>query len=114
MSITDKSNFDNHLIIFIMLFADKIRHLREEKQMLQRHLAYALEIDTPMYSRIERGDRFAKREQVVKLSSILDVEKNELLSLWLADKVYDILKNENNAKEILIIVEQALTNYDKI
>lgn len=35
-----------------MLFAVKIRQLREEKQLLQRELASALEIDTPMYSKI--------------------------------------------------------------
>ena len=44
-----------------MLFANKIKQLREERGLLQRHLAAALEIDTPMYSKIERGDRFAKR-----------------------------------------------------
>lgn len=48
-----------------MLFANKLKELREEKQLLQRQLASALEIDTPMYSRIERGERKAKREQVI-------------------------------------------------
>lgn len=38
-----------------MLFADNLKELREKKQLLQRQLASALEIDTPMYSRIERG-----------------------------------------------------------
>ena len=51
-----------------MLFADKIRQLREEKQLLQRQLASALEIDTPMYSKIERGNRMAKRSQVIALA----------------------------------------------
>jgi transcriptional regulator with XRE-family HTH domain len=48
-----------------MLFANKIRQLREEKQLLQRQLSAALEIDTPMYSKIERGERRAKRGQVI-------------------------------------------------
>ena len=39
----------------IMLFANKIRRLREEQQLLQRQLAAALEIDTPMY-RIDEYD----------------------------------------------------------
>ena len=51
-----------------MLFADKLKELREKKQLLQRQLASALEIDTPMYSRIERGERKAKREQVILLA----------------------------------------------
>jgi transcriptional regulator with XRE-family HTH domain len=46
-----------------MLFGERIRLLREEKQLLQRQLAATLGIDTPMYSKIERGYRRAKREQ---------------------------------------------------
>ncbi|MDR1672600.1 MAG: helix-turn-helix domain-containing protein, partial [Bacteroidales bacterium] len=42
-----------------MLFADRIKKLREKKQMVQRQFAAALETDTPMYSKIERGDRRA-------------------------------------------------------
>lgn len=45
-----------------MLFENKIRKLRDEQGVLQRHLAALLEIDTPMFSKIERGDRRAKRE----------------------------------------------------
>lgn len=43
-----------------MLFADKLKELREGKRLLQRQLASALEIDTPMYSRIERGKKSQK------------------------------------------------------
>ena len=73
-----------------MLFADKLKELREGKQLLQRQLASALEIDTPMYSRIERGERKAKREQVILLAKLLGANEKELLQLWLADKVYDV------------------------
>ena len=51
-----------------MLFGKKIRELRDENGVLQRQLASLLEIDTPMFSKIERGDRRAKREQVIKLA----------------------------------------------
>lgn len=77
-----------------MLFGDKIRELRDEQGLLQRQLAAALEIDTPMFSKIERGDRRAKREQVVKLAELLHQDENEMLKLWLADKVLDALDGE--------------------
>lgn len=77
-----------------MLFSDKIRLLREEKQLLQRQLAAALEIDTPMYSKIERGERPAKREQVVSIAKLLNFDEDELLSLWLADQVIAILDDK--------------------
>ena len=64
-----------------MLFADKLKELREGKQLLQRQLASALEIDTPMYSRIERGERKAKREQVILLAKLLGANEKELLQL---------------------------------
>ena len=40
-----------------MLFGKKIRELRNEQGVLQRQLAALLEIDIPMFSKIERGDR---------------------------------------------------------
>ncbi|MDE5886510.1 MAG: helix-turn-helix domain-containing protein [Muribaculaceae bacterium] len=87
-----------------MLFGNKIRELRNEQGLLQRQLSAALEIDTPMYSKIERGDRCAKREQVIKLAELLHQDKNEMLKLWLADKVIDAIGNEND----LILKHEAI------
>lgn len=65
-----------------MIFGNKIRRLRDEQGVLQRQLAAYLEIDTPMFSKIERGDRRAKREQVVKLAKYFHQDENEMLTLW--------------------------------
>ena len=51
-----------------MIFGRKIKELRDEQGVLQRQLAALLEIDTPMFSKIERGDRKEKREQVIKMA----------------------------------------------
>jgi transcriptional regulator with XRE-family HTH domain len=61
-----------------MLLGDKIKELREEHGVLQRQLAALLEIDTPMFSKIERGDRYAKRAQVIQLAEYFKIDKNEL------------------------------------
>lgn len=92
-----------------MFFGKRIKELREEKELLQRQLAANLEIDTPMYSKIERGDRKAKKEQVLLLADLLETSKDELLTLWLASQVYDLVKDENNAQEALNLV----LNYNK-
>ena len=63
--------------------------------MLQRQLAAYLEIDTPMFSKIERGDRRAKRSQVILLAKYFHIDEKEMLTLWLADKVLDALEGEN-------------------
>ena len=48
-----------------MLLGNKIRSLKDEQGILRRQVAAHLEIDTPMFSKIERGDRRAKRSQVI-------------------------------------------------
>ena len=85
-----------------MLLADKIKQLREEKQLFQRQLAEVLEIDTPMYCKIERGSRPIKRAQVVALAKFLSIDETELLTLWLTDKVLEVLNTEKKiAREVL-------------
>lgn len=79
-----------------MLFGDKIKELRESRRLLQRQMAISLGIDVPMYSRIERGERRAKREQVIALSQILDVESEDLLCLWLADRIVSVIHEESD------------------
>ena len=91
-----------------MLFANKIRQLREERKLLQRHLAAVLDMDTPMFSKIERGDRKAKRDQVIQLARLLDADVDELLTLWLAGQVYELIEDEAVAKEVLEFVKNKI------
>ena len=79
-----------------MLLGNKIRSLRDKNEVLQRQLAAYLEIDTPMFSKIERGDRRAKRSQVILLAKYFNVDENEMLQLWLADKVIDAMEGESD------------------
>jgi transcriptional regulator with XRE-family HTH domain len=94
-----------------IIFGNKIRSLREEKQIPQRQLAAALEIDTATYCKIEKGDRKAKREQVKVLADLLDVEAKELICLWSADKVYDIIAEEEEVTQILNVVAESIIKY---
>lgn len=95
-----------------MLFGNKIRELRAEQGVLQRQLAALLEIDTPMFSKIERGDRRAKREQVIKLAQYLHQDEKDMLTLWLADKFIDVVKDEQEREicNAAIIVAQQIMN----
>lgn len=91
-----------------MNFGEKIRELREDQGLLQRQLAASLEIDTPMFSKIERGERKAKREQVEQLADLLHVDKPALFSIWLADQILDLIQNEPQAIEAIEIVKKEL------
>ena len=81
-----------------MLLGNKIRSLRDEQGILQRQVAAYLEIDTPMFSKIERGDRRAKRSQVIQMATYFKVDEKEMLTLWLADKILSDLEGEEDLK----------------
>lgn len=44
-----------------MNFVEYIKQFREERQMPQRQLAAALEIDTATYCKMEKGERRVRR-----------------------------------------------------
>ena len=92
-----------------MLFTEKIKDLRLHSQLPQRKLAAALDIDTATYCKIEKGERKARKEQVELLASVFEIDKKELLTLWLADKVTDlVLENGQVARNALSIAVENL------
>jgi hypothetical protein len=68
-----------------------------------------LEIDTATYCKIEKGERRAKREQIVIIAKLLKTNKDELISLWLADQVIAVVANEKKLSiKALDIAKQQL------
>ena len=100
-------------IEFIMLLGNKIKSLRDEQGILQRQVAAYLEIDTPMFSKIERGDRRAKRNQVPQLAEYFHVDEKELLTLWLADRILDAIEGEKELQfRAIEVAKRELTKAD--
>ncbi|HLW33234.1 MAG TPA: helix-turn-helix transcriptional regulator [Aequorivita sp.] len=93
-----------------MKLANRIKELRESQGLLQRQLSAQLEIDTPMFSKIERGERRAKREQVLKIAELLKADEQELLALWLADQILEITTDEQQALQALKMAEKEIKN----
>ena len=91
-----------------MIFGKKIRELRDEQGVLQRQLAALLEIDTPMFSKIERGDRRAKREHVIKLAKYLHQDEKEMLTLRLADKVLDAVGDDEFRNDAIKVAQEQI------
>lgn len=79
-----------------MLLGNKIKEPRESRNLLQRQTAMSSGIDVPMHSRIERGERRAKREQVTMLSRVLNVETEYLPCLWLADEIFSVIHEDSD------------------
>jgi HTH-type transcriptional regulator, competence development regulator len=94
-------------------FGDRVRQLREKNNLRLRQVAPLLEMDTPLLSKIERGERTPKKEQVSKLAEILKADNEELLTLWLADQLYDVVKDEDFALKTMQAAEKELINKKK-
>ena len=82
-------------------FGETIRNLRESKGLLLRQIAATLEVDTAFISKVERNERMLRKEQVQKVAAMLEVPENDLLTLWLSDKVSDLIDEEPFAKDAL-------------
>ncbi|WP_313266356.1 helix-turn-helix transcriptional regulator [Sphingobacterium sp.] len=83
------------------MIGEKIRELREANNILIRQLAAQLDMDTALLSKMERGDRFFRKEDLTKIANILRISEQELLILWLADRVLKTVETESNQKEAL-------------
>lgn len=94
-----------------MLFAERIKAARDSLQLSQKEVAKAIGVDVSMYSRIERGQRPAKREAIPALSKLLGLDESELLKLWLAEKVYNYVVDEEDAESVLSIVAESIVEY---
>ena len=89
-----------------MTIGKKIEELRESSGLLQRELAAKLNIGEGFLSKVENDQKPLKREDLKVLSRIFNIELSELETLWLANKLYDLIKNENNGLSALKVAEE--------
>ena len=88
-----------------MKFTEWIKQLREERRILQRQFAAAvLDIDTASYCKIERGERYARKEQMPIIAEFLQGNKEELLTLWPADQVTAMVTDEKVLSNKVLIL----------
>lgn len=92
-----------------MTLGQKIKELREQKGMLQRELASALSIGDGFLSKVEHDQKILKREDLYKLTTFFDISIEELETLWLANKVFSIIRNEETALQVLKVTEKQVT-----
>ena len=96
-----------------MEFGEYIRSLRENRNLLLREMAANLNMDVAYLSKIERGNRMARREQVVAFAKTLKEDENELIKLWMSEQIVLMIKNEKERTEILKIAEENLNRLTK-
>ena len=91
-------------------FGLRIRELREKQNFYLRQVAPLLEMDIAQLSKMEKGLRQLKREQIPIIAKILKANSDELLTLWLADQFYAVVKDEKLAFQAMQVAEKNI-NY---
>ena len=87
---------------------ETIRKLREGKELPLRTVAAYLDIDQAILSKIERGQRKATREHVVKLATFFNLKESDLLVVWLSDKLAYEVRDEDLALEAMKVAEEKI------
>ena len=85
---------------------EKLRHIREEKELPLRKVAALLDIDVAILSKMERGERRITKEVVLKLADIYDYNPDELLVSFLSDKILYEIQDEDLGIEALKVAEE--------
>jgi predicted nucleotidyltransferase len=88
--------------------ASLIRKLRVERGYPLRKVAAFLDIDQAILSKMERGIRKIKKDQVIKLARFFDYDEKEMIKIYLSDKILYELGEEENALEALKIAEDII------
>ncbi|MBK9045647.1 MAG: helix-turn-helix transcriptional regulator [Bacteroidetes bacterium] len=93
------------------MLGEKIKALRETKGLVQREVATELGVDIAYISKMEHGEKPVSRNHLEKLSRLFEVPEEELLTLWVADKLYAIAKDEEVALQAIEVVQDELKYY---
>lgn len=87
---------------------DKLRRLREENKLPLRKVAAMVDIDVAILSKMERGERRLTKEIVQKLAKLYKHDTEELLVLFLSDKVLYEIGEEDLAIKALHVAEEQI------
>lgn len=72
---------------------DRLRDLREDKDLKQKDIAKLLNIPTRTYSSYENGERSLPIDILIKLSYIYDTSTDYILGITNVNKSYPKIKN---------------------
>lgn len=85
---------------------EKLRELRENKELPLRKVSALLDIDVAILSKMERGERKLTKDIVLKLAEIYGHNADELLVLFLSDKIMYEIQDEDLGEKALKVAEQ--------
>jgi transcriptional regulator with XRE-family HTH domain len=84
----------------------KLRQIREQNELPLRKVAALLDIDVAILSKMERGERKLSKEVVLKLADIYKCNPEELLVLFLSEKIMYEIQDEDLGEKALKVAEK--------
>jgi hypothetical protein len=72
-----------------------------------------LDVDTAYISKMENYDKPVSKVYLSKLARLYEVDPKMLFTLWLADKVYDVVKDQEVALESREVARKEIKNNRK-
>lgn len=87
---------------------EKLRQLREQHKLPLRKVAAMLDVDVAILSKMERGERKLTKGAVQKLAEIYQFSASELMVLYLSDRIFYEVKDEEMGEEALKVAEDRL------
>ena len=85
---------------------EKLRQIREQNELPLRKVSASLDIDVAILSKMERGERKLSKEVVLKLAGIYKCNPEELLVLFLCEKIMYEIQDEDLGEKALKVAEK--------
>ena len=89
-----------------------LKNAREQKNLKTRELAQLIGIDQALISKFENGSRKPTKEQIKKLSEVLEIEYETLIIEWIKARILYEIKDEAEfgLKALQLAEEEAIYN----
>jgi len=87
---------------------ERLRKHREQNDLSLRKVAALIDIDVAILSKMERGERKLTKEIVLKLAKIYKQDEDELLVLFLSDKIMYEIQDEELGEKALKVTEKRI------
>jgi len=71
-----------------------LKNAREQKGLKTREVAQILNIDQALISKFENGSRRPTRDQIIKLATLLEINIETILILWIKEKILSDVAGE--------------------
>lgn len=85
-----------------------LKNAREQKGLKTREVAQKLGIDQALISKFESGTRKPTKDQIIKLASLLEIDFETLMVIWLKEKILYQIGQEEFALKALMVAEQEI------